>query len=234
MAKIELPSKITKELWFYKDNEELLKPHLNKFYISYSSVTGWKDYQEDFIKGKLAKIDIPGGIYSSLGNWLGEAVETGKFGENPHGFTGKENIDLKKLRPKNAEYEKMVIIDFEDFIFLGFIDVYHEYEKDTVHIRDMKTGGKNKDEYYASEEYDQVVLYAKAIEEMTGKKIGKTDVYFIRREKSHYNPPLHLSTEQFEIPIEYNEKRVAAAYKKVEKAVKEISSITKTYNKIFG
>lgn len=232
-SKIKLPSKITKDSWFYKDNEELCKPHLGKYYISYSSVESWIGYREDFIKQKFAGIKTPDGLYAQLGNYMGEAVETGTFGDNPSGFTGQENIDLKELRPEGAEYEKMIIIDMGEYVILGFIDVFHEYEKMVAHIRDLKTGGKNKEKKYSSEEYVQVVLYAYAIEQL-GYKIGKTDVYFVRRTGSHVNPPLNISEEQFEIPLEYSKERVKFALDRVDKVVKEVSDVYKTYVKVFG
>lgn len=233
MAKIQLPSIITEDCWFYKANKELCEPHLGKPYISNSSIDSWENYQEDFIKQKFIGIKLPDGLYAKLGNYVGEAVENGEFGDNEFGFTGQENLDLSSLRPKGAEYEKMILIDMGEYVIIGFIDVFHEYEKNVVHVRDMKTGGKKKEDKYSSKDYIQVILYARAIEQM-GYEIGKTDVYFIRRTGSHINPPLNISKEQFEIPLEYDEKRVDFALKKVDKIVKEISSVYTTYQKIFG
>jgi hypothetical protein len=231
-GKIELPSTINEDCWFYKDNEELCKPHLGKPYISNSSIDSWENYQEDFIKQKFIGIKLPDGTYAKLGNYVGEAVENGEFGENSYGFTGQENLDLDKLRPKGAEYEKMILIAMGEYVIIGFIDVLHEYEKNIVHVRDMKTGGKKKEDKYSSKDYIQVILYACAIEQM-GYEIGKTDVYFIRRTGSHFSPPLNISEEQFVIPLEYSGKRVDYALKKVDKIVKEISLLYGTYKKFF-
>ena len=231
---IKLPSKITKDSWFYKVHKEQVEPHLGKYYISYSSIDSWENYKEDFIKEKFAKIDKPFSIYGAFGSYTGEALENGKFPEeNPHGFTGQENMNFELLRPEGAEYEKMILIDMGEYVILGFIDMYHEIEKDVAHIRDQKTGGSRKESKYQGEDYIQVLLYAHAIEQ-TGKKIGKTDVWFIRRTGSHIKPPLHISDEQFAIPLEYSQERVEFALAKVEKVVNEISDLYKTYLKIFG
>lgn len=235
MAKntIILPSVLTEECWFYKDNEELCKPHLGKFYISYSSVSSWEGYKKNFIKEKFAKIKLPEGIYGALGSYAGHALEHGEFPkDNPYGFTGQENMDLKALRPEGSEYEKMILIDRGDFLIIGFIDRLLEYKPDTVHVRDQKTGGSKKEDSYKSKDYIQVILYAYALEQM-GKTIGKTDVYFIRRTGSHVNPPLNISSEQFEIPLEYNEERVKYALDKVDRVVGEISDLYKLYKKYF-
>ena len=233
MSKILLPTILTEDCWFYKENEELCKPHLNKPYISYSSISSWEDYKDDYIKQKFAKIKLPDGIYGTFGTYTGHALENGCFpDENPHGFTGHENMDLKKLRPEGCEYEKMILIDRGTYVIIGFIDRYSECEEG-VHVRDQKTGGSKKEEQYKAEKYIQTVLYAYALE-LNGKKIAKTDVYFIRRTGSHVKPPLHISTEQFEIPLEYSPARVKYALDKVDRVVGEISDLWKVYTKFFN
>jgi hypothetical protein len=232
-AKIVLPSVISEDNWFYKDNEELCKPHLGKPYISYSSITAWEEYREDFIKQKFVGIKLDGGVYAELGSYLGEAVENGFFAEeNPHEFTGQENFQLIE-RPENAQYERMILIDMGDYVVIGFIDILHEYEPKVVHVRDLKSGGKGKEKYYMSKEYIQVILYALALER-EGYKIGKTDVWFVRRTGSHVRPPLHISDEQFNIPLTYDEERKQYALDKTDRVVREISDCYRTYNKIFA
>jgi hypothetical protein len=230
---VNLTSKIEKGSWFYNDNEELCKPHLNKPYISYSTVQSWFEYREDFIKEKLAKIPQKHGIYKSLGSYIGEAIENGQFSsENIDGFIGQENLNFDKIRPMNGEYEKMILIDMGEWVIIGFIDIYSENE-DGCTVFDVKSGGAKKEDYYKSPEYIQVILYARAME-ILGKKIKKTGVYFIRREGSHVRPPLKIGEEQFVIPLEYNEERVKFALDKVEKAVKEISEFKNIFDKFFA
>lgn len=228
--KIQLPSKISKDNWFYEDNKELCEPHLGKPYISYSSVNSWENYKDDFIKQKFAKIKLPQGTYSALGSYLGEAVENGEFGDNPYGFTGQENFSLIN-RPKNAEYEKMILIDRGDYVIIGFIDILL-IEGQIADVQDLKTGGKKKEYEYTSKDYVQVILYAYALESI-GYKIRDTSVWFVRRTNSHINPPLHISSEQFKIPLEYNKERVKYALDKVERVVKEVSELYTVFNKYF-
>lgn len=233
-AKIELPSVITENSWFYKENEELCKPHLGKPYISYSSVNSWEDYREDFIKQKFAGIEVPGSIYTEFGSYLGSAVEHGEFGENPHGFTGQENFQpFLDDRPENGEYEKMILIDMGEYVILGFIDIFSLNEDNEAIVVDLKTGGKKKEEQYMAPEYVQVILYAKAIED-SGIPVATTGVWFVRRENSHYNPPLHISKDQFFIDLPFTEERKQYAIDKVDRVVKEISSCYKTFKKVFG
>jgi len=120
--KIVLPSVISEDCWFYEANKEKLEPFLGVPYISYSSVSSWEEYDDSFIKEKLAKIKLPQGLYACLGNYLGEAVETGEFAEeNPNGFTGQENFHLIE-RPENAKYERFILIDRGEYILIGFIE----------------------------------------------------------------------------------------------------------------
>lgn len=230
MGKINLPSRLTEDTWFYKEPryQKQLEPYLGKFYISISSVESWLEYKESFIKEKFVKLPQPFGIYKEFGTYLGEAMEKGQFGDNPHNFVGQENFDLDVMRPEGAEYEKLIVIDRGEYIIIGFIDRYIRVEKG-AQVLDLKSGGKTKEAKYQSEDYVQVMLYAYALQE----PIDKTSVYFVRREGSHINPPLKISKEQFEIPLEFNVKRVKYALYKVDKAVREISELFTTYQKYF-
>ena len=236
MEKVNLVSTLTEDSWFYKEEryQEQLKPHLGKPYVSYSTIESWEEYREDFIKEKLVGLPQPFGIYKTFGSYLGTAFEEGKFPEdNPHGFIGQENLDLSKYRNDASEYEKLIIIDRGEFIIIGFIDKFERLEDGSVHILDLKSGGAKKEDKYASEDYIQVPLYAHALEVM-GEKIGRTDVLFVRRESSHYKPPLRVGKEQFYIPVNYNKAKVDKALKKVDRVVKEISEIKTTFDKFFG
>ena len=231
-ATIELPSKLTTDVWFYKGNEELIAPHLNKFYISYSTVSSWEDYRGDFIKQKLAGITLPDSIYGAFGSWVGTSVEHGEVQTNNYGFTGEENINLIE-RTENDKYERMILIDMGDYCIIGFIDIMRELSPKVVKVLDIKTGGAKKEEEYKKESYIQTTLYSKALQD-EGYTIEETGVWFCRRTGSHIKPPLNLSNEQFFIPLEYNEKRVKYALDKVDRVVKEISEYYKVYKKVFN
>lgn len=234
MAKttIELPSKLTTDCWFYKGNEKLIDPHLNKYYISYSTISSWEDYRGDFIKQKLAEIKLPDSIYGSFGTWVGTSVEHGEVQANNYGFTGGENINLIE-RTEGDKYERMILIDMGDYCIIGFIDIMREVSPMVVETIDIKTGGAKKEDGYKQESYIQTILYSKALQD-EGYTIAKSGVWFCRRTGSHIKPPLNLSTEQFYIPLEFNEKRVKYALDKTDRVVKEISEFYKVYTKFFA
>ena len=228
----ELPSILSKDNWFYQGNEKLIDPHLGKYYISYSTVSSWEDYRSDFIKQKLAGIKLPESIYGNFGSWVGTSVEHGEVQPNNYGFTGEENINLIQ-RTENDKYERMILIDMGEYCIIGFIDIMRESSPMVAEVLDIKTGGAKKEEEYKKESYIQTTLYSKALED-EGYKIEKSGVWFCRRTGSHIKPPLNLSTEQFYIPLDYNEKRVKYALDKVDRVVKEISEFYKIYQKIFA
>ena len=234
MAKtsIELPSVLNKECWFYVGNEKLIDPHLGKFYISYSTVSSWEDYRSDFIKQKLVGLKLPESIYGNFGTWVGTSVEHGEVQPNNYGFTGEENINLIN-RTENDKYERMILIDMGEYCIIGFIDIMREIAPMVAQVADIKTGGAKKEDEYKKESYIQTTLYSKALED-EGYKIDASGVWFCRRTGSHIKPPLNLSSEQFYIPLDYNEKRVKFALDKVDRVVKEISEFYKIYQKIFA
>lgn len=230
---INLPSILTENTHFYQEHKEKLQPYLGRPYISYSSVSSWFEYKEDFIKQKFAGIKLPDGIYALMGNYIGEAIENGFFAQDNHkGFAGQENLDFKRYRKEGAEYEKLIVIDMGGYLIIGFIDIFY-IENEQLNVEDMKSGGKGKEKVYESDEYIQTVLYGYAIEQEYGKE-PKIGVNFIRREGSHVNPPLKIGKEQFYIPNIYSKERVRTALEKVDKAVHEISELYTTYLKFFA
>ena len=232
MIKLNLPSILSESTWFYKDNKEKLKHLLGVPYTSYSTSNSWSAYKEDLIKQKFANITLPSGIYASMGNFVGEAIENGEFSsDNPNGFIGQENLDFSSYRKLNAEYEKIIVIERDGYFIVGFIDIFY-IEDNIANVEDNKTGGKGKENDYSSDDYIQTVLYGHAIEKEYGL-IPKIGVNFIRREGSHVNPPLKIGKEQFYIPTVYSKERVDNALKKVDIAVQEISDVYSTYLKYF-
>jgi len=231
-VKINLPSKLSKDNWFYEGNEKLIEPHLGKFYISYSTVSSWEDYRTDFIKQKLAGIKLPESVYANFGSWVGTTVELNEVQPNAHGFTGGENISLIPRR-ENTVYERMILIDMGEFVVIGFIDIFEDLGDNVCNSKDIKTGGAKKEAEYTKESYIQLLLYCYALV-LEGYTINEMGVWFCRRTGSHIKPPLNLSTEQFYIPLQYTEERVKYALDKVTRVVEEISEYVTVYNKYFA
>lgn len=239
LKNIKLPSRITEESWFYKDSQytEQIKPFLGWQYVSYSTAGDVTQYFEDTIKQKIAGLDTyKDTCYTLLGNYLGEAIETGKFSENnPEGFVVDSSLDLSRYRPDGAEYEKLVTLilsEEEKVVFIGFIDVCHD-KNGKKRLRDNKSGSSTKVKDYTLDKYIQLVLYAYALEQK-GENIDSIGVDFFERIGSHLNKPLKLTGKHTDISLEYNKDRIDFALKKIYENTQYISDLYTTYLKIFG
>ena len=158
---------------------------------------------------------------------------SGQIGRNLIRKLTKNNIKVTVVT-RNIHQKSYVIKTQAN---AGFIDIVesniYEEKKNKVKLGDLKTGGKNKEKYYASDKYKQTRLYGKAVE-MEGKELEKTYVWFVRRTGSHINPPLHISDEQFEIPLEYTPELGEKAIEGLKKGAIQISDCYTTYLKFFG
>lgn len=220
-----------KDSWFYKDKryKKQLEKVKDKLYISYSTVSALLDekYCAGLLKNKLLGIPQGDNIYANFGSYCGHILENGKEPkENPNDFDVSA-FDVASLRKKDAEYEKIIVIDRGEYVIIGFIDMYYK-DKDTTYVVDMKTGGTNKESKYTTDEYIQTVLYAYAI----GEENVKTKVYFLRRAGYHSAPTLEkrqlrLTGEFKKIPVTYSKNRVVEALEMVDKAFEEVMYLTK-------
>lgn len=234
LKNIKLPTIITEDSWFYKDENyrEQIKPYLGWQYISYSTAGDLTEFFEDMIKEKIAKVKpYTETVYTRLGNHFGESVSEGEFKESDE-FLVDPNLDLNKLRPEGGEYEKLVTIELskeEKVLFLGFIDLY--FERDGIsYLRDFKTGSKTKIKKYSEDKYTQLVLYGTALE-LKGYKIGGIGVDFIERGGSHLNPPLKITNNHTPIELEFNKDRKKFAMDTLLKNTQYISDLYTTYLK---
>lgn len=230
-VKIVLPTVLTEDTKFYEGNEDVLKEHLGKPYISYSSVNSWfdKNYRADFIKQKFLGIDVPGGPYADFGSWVGESIEKGEWLPTDE-FGGQENLDVSD-RVEGAEYERLIVIDMGEYIIVGFIDVYIPNDEEGDVVIDVKTGGKGKEDKYLGDDYIQVPLYCTALER-EGRSINYPAIWYIERVSYHRKPPMTVGPYQEIFPLEWNEEKSKYALEQVDKAVREISDCYKTYLKV--
>lgn len=234
-GKLELLYKIDKDIWCYKGNEELLDPHMGKYFISYSQVSAVLSdkYFYGFLKQKFVRIKDEPTVYNSAGNFIGSYIETGELPkENPFNITLGKDFDVNNFRDKGAEYEKLIILPITDnIVLLGFADKVTPNEDDTVSVTDFKTGSVDKKKEYLSEDYVQLVLYRKALE-LQGYKVRDIKVTFMVREGSHLKDYFTITGEYEDLPLEYNEERVNFAIDKVKKACEKISKYNKAWKKI--
>ena len=195
-----------------KTDEETGKP-----YLSYSQHSKWKSKPKDYIRQYFLGEAFTGNAYTEFGSKVGEALENNDFSE----FSKKEKKILKKVR-RLDEFERKIILDFEKFQVIGYID---SNDKKCVELIDYKTGGNKKEDEYIKGEYDQLAIYAAAIWQETEKKPEKASVWFIRRGGNAFQgEDLFVDKEDpIVIDKDISEARIKKACNDVLKSAREIS-----------
>lgn len=197
-------------------------------YISYSQLSKWKypkGGKKDYIKSYFFGERFTGNAYTDFGSLIGEALENNDFSE----FSAKEKKVLKKIT-RLDEFEREIKLDLGDFYVKGFIDTN---DKDCKVLIDYKTGSMDKEDEYKKDDYTQLVLYAGAIEQETGKLPESAHVELIERVGNAFRgEDLALGTEVLKIPQDISPERVAKVKKDVVDIAKEISDYYRVFNLI--
>lgn len=214
-------------------------PKKNKqgqYYISYSQYNKWKNNKKDYIKSYFLGERFEGNAYTEFGSMVGEALENNDFS----GFTPKELEVMKKIT-RLDQFEREINWDLGDFVVNGYIDT-NDLLKDGSEpsanklvnsIVDYKTGDMNKIPVYEDDGYDQVTIYAGAIEAETGHLPSKGWVELIERTGNAFRgEKLELGKKVVVIPQDVSPKAVAKVKKNLIKVAKEISLSYKVFNKL--
>lgn len=225
-------------IFIYKNRHMgLTLPKSNKDgrpYISYSQYNKWKTKKKDYIKSYFLGERFEGNAYTDFGSLVGEALENNDYSA----FTKTEAKVLAKVTRLN-EFEREINWDLGDFVVNGYIDTNDllldgpEPSANGLvdNIVDYKTGDLNKIEVYEADDYDQVTIYAGAIEQETGKLPSKGWVELIERTGNAFRgEELKLGKEVVVIPQDVSEEAVQAVKKNLIKVAKDISAHYKVFN----
>ena len=194
-------------------------------YLSYSQHSKWKKDKKDYIKSYFFGERFEGNAYTDFGSKIGEALENNDFS----GFSEKEQKVLNKIT-RLDEFERKICLDFGDFYVLGFIDTNN---KDLTILVDYKTGDMGKIEVYESDDYDQLGIYAAALEQETGKLPEQAYVELIERVGNAFKgEELALGSEVVQIPQDISPKKIKEIKKDVVKVATEISEYYRVFNLI--
>jgi len=112
--------------------------------------------------------DILGFLKSSAGQRMKEAAKNGKLWKEQPFVLG---VDAREIYPKEQEGEKILV--------QGIIDVYFE-EEDGLVVLDYKTDRIFHTEELAQKYHAQLDYYAKALEQMTQKKVKEKIIYSLK------------------------------------------------------
>ena len=232
IKQLDLPS-------IYKEREdnpvpEKFKQFIGRPALSYSSYSSFieDNYRGEFFGNKFLDMPRESTIFTSYGSSVGMYEETGL----PQEFLSAFDMEvLNRENPANplAEYEREIVIDRGSYIIYGFVDRL----LDGV-LQDFKTGAidkKAKD--YASEDYNQTVLYTHGLLQ-EGVEIKDVGVILFDRKgnslKEGDKNVLRLTGDIEYIDTPYSVERAEKFLKKMDETALKIEEYYKTYKKYFS
>ena len=215
---------------------DILLPKKNKdgrAYISYSQYSKFKSKKKDYIKSYFLGERFEGNAYTEFGTLVGEALENNDFSE----FNETETALLSKVT-RFDEFEREINWDLGTFVVNGYIDTNDKFpsgikKNDMIvdNIVDYKTGAANKVEVYEADDYDQVTIYAGAVEQDTGHLPSKGWVELIERTGNPFRgEALKLGKEVFVIEQDVSKESVERVRKNLIKVANEIAASYKVFN----
>jgi len=194
-------------------------------YISYSQHSKWKYSKKDYIKSYFFGERFEGNAYTDFGSKIGEALENNDFSA----FNSVEKKTLKKVT-RLDEFEREIKWNLDGFYVMGYIDTN---DKDCKILIDYKTGDLNKVATYEDDKYDQLAIYAGAIEQETGTLPEQAHVELIERTGNAFRgEDLALGKEVVSIPQDITPKKIEKVKKEVIKVATEIADHYAVFNKI--
>lgn len=197
-------------------------------YISYTQYSTWKKSKRDYIRQYFFGERFEGNAYTTFGSKVGEALEKNDFS----GFTTKEQAFLKTI-PRYDEFEKEIRLELNGFYVKGFIDTN---KKDLTLLADYKTGDiSKKTGDYESGDYNQVGIYAAAIQQECGVLPTTGQVILIGRKGNPFkNEELTLTGEYAVINQDISEELIQGILKDLQETAEEISEYYQTFLRVTG
>jgi len=211
------------------------------YYLSYSQLNTWKRSKRDYIRQYfLGEKDENAGLqkYGDFGHKVGEAFEN-------NDFSAFEEDEIKFLQtvPKYDEFEREIRLEMDGFFIKGYIDTNTKEQVDKEDsipfkwiksIADYKTGDISKKKGdYESEDYNQVEIYAAALEQEFGKAPTSGKVFLIGRSGNAFaGETLELTKEFVEIEREITPEILKKVKDGVQKTAEEISDYYQAFLKL--
>lgn len=191
--------------------------------LSYSQIECFKRSKKDFIDRYILQKPFISNPYIDFGSKVGNAISSGDCKD----FYNEEIESLSKVTTLDA-FEKRVILKYEDFYLVGFID---SISNDLLTLIDYKTGGVGKEVKYMSDDYNQLAIYSLAIRQEFGITPKNASVEFITRDGNPYRgTELTVSnTDIIKIPVDVSEKRLVKVYNEVYHTAKRIEEFYDNY-----
>lgn len=221
--------------------DKIVLPRQDKdgnYYVSYSALKAWTE-KKGFNTGRLGKEEFIrnyffGEIYPDTNGFatFGSQVEDyicGKPEAKEH-FTAKEKETLDKITPLGV-FQHEFKLQFDNFYVKGFID---DLTPDYKLLRDYKTASENSKAKYYEDDYNQLDIYALAIQQDFGF-IPQLEVAVIERIGNGFRGGRDVMTvgEQiWYIPRTTTEAKLLELKEYIINTTKEISDYYKVFLKL--
>ena len=208
-------------------------------YISYSQANLWSDVKGyntgmdgkiEYMLSYFYKVNFPDVGFGGFGGKVGIALEEGDFSA----FSTSEIDTLRKVERLDI-FEKEIRIPFDGFYLVDYIDTCTE---DLKYIKDYKTASHSSKEKYYTDDYKQLMIYAKGVHCEKGYYPERMNVEIIERKGNAFNggiDALSLGENIWIVEKEISAEKIEEVAKYVEKTALEISeywSVWKKINKI--
>lgn len=231
-------------------NKKIMLPKTDDkgvYYLSYSQINTWKRSKRDYIRQYfLGEKDDNAGLqkYGDFGHKVGEAFENNDFSA----FEADE-IEFLKTIPKYDEFEREIRLNMDGFFVKGYIDTSSKPEQSVPQeiigkntfvgdyikkIADYKTGDISKKKGdYESEDYNQVEIYAAALEQEFGEAPDDCKVFLIGRSGNAFaGEKLELTKEFVTIEREITPEILQRVKDGVQQVAEEISDYYQAFLKL--
>jgi hypothetical protein len=187
-------------------------------FLSYSQISLFLKDKEEYKNRYIIREPFKSNAYIDFGLKVDDALVKNDFSL----FTKSEVNTLSKVTRLDL-FQKKIIINFEGFYIIGFID---SCSNDFKELIDYKTGGKNKENEYKKDEYNQLNYYAIGIHQEVGYYPEKLSVEFIRREGNLYRGErLKVSNDEpIKIDFKVDEKYLVELYNETINIANEIQT----------
>jgi hypothetical protein len=187
-------------------------------FLSYSQISLFLKDKEEYKNRYIIREPFKSNAYIDFGLKVDDALVKNDFSL----FTKSEVNTLSKVTRLDL-FQKKIIINFEGFYIIGFID---SCSNDFKELIDYKTGGKNKENEYKKDEYNQLNYYAIGIHQEVGYYPEKLSVEFIRREGNLYRGErLKVSNDEpIKIDFKVDEKYLVELYNETINIANEIET----------
>jgi hypothetical protein len=196
--------------------------------FSYTQYSKWKKDKKDYFRSYMFGERFEGNAYTDFGTLVGEALETGDFSP----FEPFEQETLKKVT-RLDEFERQIYLDLGEFGLIGFIDTNDLVRGRVKRIIDYKTGALNKEAVYDAEDYNQVTIYAAALEQETGHLPKEGWVELIERTGNPWKgQDLMVGKEVVKVTQDVSKEAVEAVKQDIISVAKDVSAFYKVFQKL--